>query len=40
MELVVKYDILPMLKEYWFDDEEEKGTYWENNFKGVLDAEI
>lgn len=39
MDLVVKYDILSMLKEYWFD-EEEKGTYWENNIKGVLDAKI
>lgn len=35
MELIVTYDILPMLKEYWFD-EEDKVNSWVSNFKGVL----
>lgn len=39
MNLVVKYDILPMLKEYWFD-EDEKVNNWASNLKGILDAKI
>ena len=32
---VVLYDIIPTLKEYWFDDSE-KVTRWENNLRGVF----
>ena len=32
---VVDYDILPMLSEYWFDDEA-KVTRWENVLHGVF----
>ena len=34
---VVEYDIIPTLREYWFDDQD-KVTYWENNLRGVFDA--
>ena len=32
---VIEYDILPMLREYWFDDAN-KVQKWENNLRGVL----
>ena len=32
---VVEFDILPMLREYWFD-ETEKLQRWENNLSGVF----
>lgn len=32
---VIFYDILPMLKEYWFDDSE-KIKLWENRLSGVI----
>ena len=35
MQEVVDYDILPMLSEYWFDDQE-KYQRWENIFHGVF----
>lgn len=35
MESVVDYDILPMLEEYWFDDES-KFQRWENILHGVF----
>lgn len=35
MKEVVEYDILPMLSEYWFD-EEAKLQRWENILRGVL----
>ncbi len=35
MRSVVKFDILPMLSEYWFDDSE-KYKRWENNLNGVF----
>ena len=35
MESVVDYDILPMLEEYWFDDES-KLQRWENILHGVF----
>lgn len=36
MRDVVDFDILPMLSEYWFDDEK-KLEYWENVLQGVFD---
>lgn len=35
MQAVVDYDILPMLSEYWFDDET-KVTRWDNLLHGVF----
>jgi len=35
MQEVVDYDILPMLSEYWFDDQE-KYQRWENILHGVF----
>ena len=35
MRSIVEYDILPMLQEYWFDDED-KLKRWENILRGVL----
>ena len=35
MKEVVYYDIIPMLKEYWFDDKN-KVQYWENILSGVF----
>ena len=35
MQEVVDYDILPMLGEYWFDDQE-KYLRWENILHGVF----
>ena len=35
MQSVVDYDILPMLSEYWFDDES-KVKRWENTLHGVF----
>lgn len=35
LQSVVKYDIIPTLQEYWFDDPE-KVTRWENNLWGVF----
>ena len=32
---IVKYDILPMLAEYWFDDEEQYET-WASRLNGVF----
>lgn len=32
---IVKYDILPMLQEYWFDDEK-KLQHWENIFREIF----
>lgn len=38
MQLVVEYDILPMLEEYWFD-EPSKIQKWQNVLRGVFDDE-
>jgi len=38
LKRVVQYDILPMLKEYWFD-EEEKVSEWQNMLMGVFEDE-
>ena len=35
MKSVVDYDILPMLSEYWFDNDS-KVDEWSNNFQGVF----
>lgn len=35
MKRVIQYDILPMLREYWFD-EEEKVKSWESSFRGIF----
>jgi len=35
MKAVVEYEILPMLSEYWFDDQT-KLQYWENILNGVF----
>ena len=32
---IVKRDILPMLKEYWFD-EQDKYEHWENQLLGLF----
>jgi len=37
LELIVRYDILPMLKEYWFDDQD-KVDQWENALLGAIRA--
>ena len=34
---IIKYDILPTLEEYWFDDKERYSS-WENKLNGVLNA--
>jgi len=36
MRSVVEFDILPMLREYWFD-EPAKAQRWEKNLHGVFD---
>lgn len=36
MRSVVEFDILPMLGEYWFD-EQDKLSRWEKNLRGVFD---
>lgn len=38
MKSVVDYDILPMLREYWFDDKQ-KVWQWKNRLSGVFDDE-
>lgn len=38
MYMTVEYDILPMLREYWFD-EPEKVQKWEVRLRGVLNDE-
>lgn len=38
MYMTVEYDILPMLREYWFD-EPEKVQKWEDRLRGVLNDE-
>lgn len=35
LRAVVDYDILPMLREYWFDDDK-KYISWENRLKGIF----
>ena len=35
MKSVVDYDILPMLAEYWFDDDG-KVEDWDESFQGVF----
>ena len=36
MQSVVEFDILPTLREYWFD-ESDKVTRWENELHGIFD---
>ena len=36
LRLIVDYDILPMLREYWFDDQD-KLEHWENTLHEVFD---
>ena len=36
LKQVVNYDIIPMLNEYWFDNED-KRRKWENKLLGVFD---
>lgn len=38
MQAVVEFDILPMLAEYWFDDQD-KLQRWEKDLRGVFDDE-
>lgn len=35
MKAIVYYEIIPMLKEYWFDDND-KVQYWDNKLSGVF----
>ncbi len=35
MEAVIDYDIIPMIREYWFDNEE-KQKKWEDILHGVF----
>lgn len=35
LRLIVDYDILPMLREYWFDDQD-KLEHWESALHEVL----
>lgn len=35
MKAVVDYDILPVLREYWFDDPE-KVDQWEGSFSNTI----
>lgn len=35
LKSIVNYEILPMLREYWFDDDGKYGT-WENNLKRIV----
>lgn len=35
LRTIVKYDILPMLREYWFDDQD-KYEHWENQLQGLF----
>jgi 5-methylcytosine-specific restriction protein B len=39
MKEIVEYDILPMLREYWFDDQP-KVKQWEDELRGVLNGKI
>lgn len=38
MESVINYEIIPLLREYWFDDKE-RSTYWERRLKEVISYE-
>lgn len=38
MESVLNYEIIPLLREYWFDDKE-RSTYWERRLKEVISYE-
>lgn len=35
LRIIVEYDIIPMLKEYWFDDKE-KVKMWSANLRGIF----
>lgn len=35
LRIIVEYDIIPMLKEYWFDDKENVKT-WSANLRGIF----
>ena len=37
MDLIVNYEILPLLKEYWFDNKD-KYEEWKKTLKGVLNG--
>ena len=39
LKSIVEYDILPMLSEYWFDDNT-KLQYWENILRGVFNEKV
>ena len=38
MKSVVYFDIIPLLREYWFDDKETVQR-WKNNLSGVFNDE-
>ena len=37
MKSVVEYDILPMLGEYWIDDDREKQNYWQRRLHDIFE---
>ncbi|RPF56541.1 AAA family ATPase [Abyssicoccus albus] len=39
LKQIVQYDIIPILKEYWFDDEE-KIVLWESRFRSILNDDL
>ena len=36
MKSIIRYEIIPMLQEYWFDDNQKVQT-WINKLESVLD---
>ena len=37
MKSVVDYDILPMLEEYWIDDDREKQITWQRRLHDIFE---
>lgn len=36
LEHIIKYEIMPLLKEYWYDDADNKIGKWEDSFNAIL----
>ena len=39
LNYIVEYELIPLLKEYWFD-EQEKVEYWSNRLRSVINDSI
>lgn len=36
LKQIIKYSIIPLIKEYWYDDESNKVELWEKELYGAI----